>query len=448
MNASADIDGANPSDTRRGYRPDLDPITDLPLRRSYRDYLEKTLTQARRQDDIHGLLLIDLDRFKAINDAFGLTFGDRLLKSVAERLRQCVGNQEVVGRLGHDQFAILRKNANDKESMLAFGDHVRSSLDQPFLIDDEELHLTASFGITMFPRDGDEADRLLQNAELAKCQAKSLGRNATSSYAPRMNMAARRKGLLERELRRAVPAGEFTVFYQPCQTLGDRRVSGMEALLRWQHPRRGIVRPTEFIGLAETIGLINPITRAVLDQSCRQHRSWTEAGLPSMRLAVNLSPLQFRDEGVVDLVKSSLSRTGIAPEALEIELTEGVMFENSRVAIDSLARLNELGVTFSLDDFGTGYSSLSQIRHLPVQRLKIDRSFVQRIGRNGREDSIVRTMVDLGHDLGLKVTAEGVETTEQLERLAFLGCDEVQGDLISPPLSAEAFSVLLRQGNV
>jgi EAL domain-containing protein (putative c-di-GMP-specific phosphodiesterase class I) len=260
-----------------------------------------------------------------------------------------------------------------------------------------------------------------------------------------MNQVARRTGLLERELRQAVAGDQFTVHYQPRRAIGNDRILGMEALLRWRHPRRGMVRPTEFIGLAETIGLINPITAAVLDQACRQHRAWIEAGLPPLRLAVNLSPIQFREEGVVDLVKSIMTRTGIAPETLEIELTEGVMLENSKVAIDSLTRLTDLGVTFSLDDFGTGYSSLSYVRRLPIQRLKIDQSFVHRLGKAGQDDAIVRAIIDLGHSLDLKITAEGVETSEQLDRLQVLGCDEVQGDLISPPLPAEAFKRLFAE---
>jgi EAL domain-containing protein (putative c-di-GMP-specific phosphodiesterase class I) len=278
-------------------------------------------------------------------------------------------------------------------------------------------------------------------------RAKAIGRNAICFYSPRMNQLARRTGLLERELRQAVAGDQFTVHYQPRRGIDSQRIQGMEALLRWRHPRRGMVRPSEFIGLAETIGLINPITERVLEQSCNQHRAWIEAGLPPLQLAVNLSPIQFREEGVVDLVKSMIERTGIAPESLEIELTEGVMLENSKVAIDSLNQLNELGVTFSLDDFGTGYSSLSYVRRLPVKRLKIDQSFVHRLGKDGQDDAIVRAIIDLGHSLDLKITAEGVETREQLERLEELGCDEVQGDLVSPPLPAEAFALLFANGH-
>jgi EAL domain-containing protein (putative c-di-GMP-specific phosphodiesterase class I) len=224
-------------------------------------------------------------------------------------------------------------------------------------------------------------------------------------------------------------------------------VVGVEALLRWRHPRRGMVRPTEFIGLAEDIGLIGPLTERVLERACRQHRLWLKSGLPTMRLSVNLSPVQFREGSVVGLIERTLAETGLAPDALEIELTEGVMLEGSDAAMTSLRRLRECGVGFSLDDFGTGYSSLAYVKRLPVQRLKIDQSFVHRLGHDGQDEAIVRAVIDLGHSLGLKVTAEGVESAEQLRRLQELGCDEAQGDLISPPLPAEAFhAVFANQG--
>lgn len=428
-------------------KADLDPLTDLPNRGVYRDYLENALKRALRREACCALLLVDLDRFKGVNDAFGITFGDLLLKSVAKRLSKQLREIDIIGRLGGDEFAILQTDIKGQDDARALADCLNESFSEPFIVEGEEVHISVSIGITMFPTDGQRADRLLKNAELAMYRAKAIGRNAICFYSPKMNLVARRTGLLERELRQAVAAKQFVVHYQPRRAIGNDRILGMEALLRWSHPRRGMVRPTEFIGLAENIGLINPITECVLEQSCRQHRLWIEAGLPPLRLAVNLSPIQFREEGVVDLVQSMLKRTGIEPETLEIELTEGVMLENSKVAIDSLTRLNDLGVTFSLDDFGTGYSSLSYVRRLPVQRLKIDQSFVHRLGQDGQDDAIVRAIIDLGHSLGLQITAEGVETKKQLERLKALGCDEVQGDLISPPLPAEAFSMLFQEAD-
>ncbi|MGI9452454.1 MAG: GGDEF/EAL domain-containing response regulator, partial [Geminicoccaceae bacterium] len=297
--------------------------TDLPNRGVYRKYLENALMQALRREARCAILVINLDRFKGVNDAFGLSFGDCLLKAVASRLAQHLGEINVVGHLGGDQFAVLQTDINGRDESRRLATQLKERLSKSFVIGGEELHISASLGITMFPADGYKADRLLRNAELAMHRAKAIGRNAICFYAPKMNFVARRTGLLERELRQAVADDQFTVHYQPCQAIRDDRILGMEALLRWRHPRRGMVRPTEFIGIAETIGLINAITECVLEQSCRQHRLWIEEGLPPLRLAVNLSPIQFREEGIVDLVKTMLERTGIAPETLEIELTEG-----------------------------------------------------------------------------------------------------------------------------
>lgn len=447
ITASIDITALKKAQAEMRRRVDHDPLTDLPNRNVYRRYVENALKRARRREARCAVLLVDLDRFKGVNDAFGLVAGDQLLKSVADRLASCLRESDVIGHLGGDEFVILQTDIRGPEESQALARRLGDSFGQPFVVDDEEIHISASIGITLFPADGPSADRLLKNAELAMYRAKAIGRNASCFYSPQMNLVARRTGLMERELRQAVAADQFTVHYQPQRALGSGQVLGMEALVRWRHPRRGMVRPTEFIGLAETIGLINPISEQVLERSCRQHRSWIDAGLPPLRLSVNLSPIQFREEGVVDLVRNTLERTGIRPETLEIELTEGVMLENSKVTFDSLKSLNDLGVTFSLDDFGTGYSSLAYIRRLPVHRLKIDQSFVHRLGKDGQDDAIVRAVIDLGHSLDLKITAEGVETEEQLQRLQDLGCDEVQGDLISPPLPADAFEVLFREGS-
>jgi diguanylate cyclase (GGDEF)-like protein/PAS domain S-box-containing protein len=445
ITASIDITALKLKQAEMRRKVDHDPLTDLPNRNVYRLYVENALKRARRREARCAVLLVDLDRFKGVNDAFGLAVGDRLLKGVAERLASCLRETDVIGHLGGDEFVILQTDIRRPEESQTLARRLGDSFGEPFDVDGEELHISASIGITLFPADGHSADRLLKNAELAMYRAKAIGRNSSCFYSPQMNLAARRTGLMERELRQAVAADQFTVHYQPQRSLRGDRILGMEALLRWRHPRRGMVRPTEFIGLAETIGLINPISEKVLERSCRQHRSWIDAGLPPLRLSVNLSPIQFREEGVVELVQKTLERTGIRPESLEIELTEGVMLENSKVTFDSLQSLNDLGVTFSLDDFGTGYSSLSYIRRLPVHRLKIDQSFVHRLGNDGQDDAIVRAIIDLGHSLELKITAEGVETMEQLERLQELGCDEVQGDLISPPLPAEAFEVLFSE---
>jgi diguanylate cyclase (GGDEF)-like protein/PAS domain S-box-containing protein len=442
VTVSLDITELKRAEAQMRHQAGHDALTDLPNRALFRDFLDHALARARRNEWQAAVLLLDLDRFKGINDAFGLPCGDLLLQAVAERLQTCLHDTEAIARLGGDEFAILQSDVRSPDDPRALARRLIDSFGRPFDASGEEVHTSASIGITMFPTDGQTADRLLKNAELAMYRAKSNGRNGSCFFAPQMNLVARRTGLLERELRQAFVADQFTVHYQPQRDLRTGRVVGVEALLRWRHPRRGMVRPTEFIGLAEDIGLIGPLTERVLDRACRQHKLWLQAGMSDLRLSVNLSPVQFREGSVVGLIERTLAETGLAADSLEIELTEGVMLEGSDAAMTSLRRLRKCGVGFSLDDFGTGYSSLAYVKRLPVQRLKIDQSFVHRLGHDGQDEAIVRAVIDLGHSLGLKVTAEGVESADQLRRLHELGCDEAQGDLISPPLPAEAFQAV------
>jgi diguanylate cyclase (GGDEF)-like protein/PAS domain S-box-containing protein len=443
VTVSLDVTEIKRAEAQMRHQAGHDALTSVANRALFKDCVEHALAAARRADSAIAILLVDLDRFKSINDAFGLACGDALLRAVAERLQTCLRETDALGRLGGDTFAVLQAGVQDADDPRGLAKRLMDGFGQPFVIDGEELHCSASIGITMFPADGQSTDRLLKNAELAMYRAKSNGRNGTCFFAPQMNLTARRTGLLERELRQAFAADQFTVHYQPQRELSSDRMVAVEALLRWRHPRRGMVRPSEFIGLAEDIGLIGPITERVLNQATRQYRLWQRAGLPlDVRLSVNLSPVQFREGEVASVIEATLRESGLAPSCLEIELTEGVMLDDSEVAMASLQRLHRLGISFSLDDFGTGYSSLAYVKRLPVQRLKIDQSFVHRLGQDGQDDAIVRAVIDLGHSLGLRVTAEGVETVEQLERLRQLACDEAQGDLISPPLPAEAFHVL------
>ena len=444
VTVSLDITELKRAEARMRHQAGHDALTGLPNRALFRDCLDHALARARRAEGVAAVMLLDLDRFKGINDAFGLPCGDMLLKSVAERLHACLRETDAIGRLGGDEFAILQTGVESDDEPRNLARRLIDSFGQPFVLGGEEFHTSASIGITLFPADGQAADRLLKNAELAMYRAKSNGRNGSCFFAPQMNLVARRTGLLERELRQAFAADQFTVHYQAQRDLASGRIVGIEALLRWRHPRRGMVRPSEFVGLAEDIGLIGPLTERVLDTACRQHRMWQRAGLPPLRLSVNLSPGQFREGAVATLIENTLAETGLHPSWLEIELTEGVMLDNSEIALASLRRLHQHGVSFSLDDFGTGYSSLAYVKRLPIQRLKIDQSFVHKLGHDGQDDAIVRAVIDLGHSLSLKVTAEGVETAEQLARLHQLGCDEAQGDLISPPLPADDFHVLFQ----
>ena len=439
VTVSLDVTDLKQAEAQIRHQAGHDALTGLPNRALFKDFIEHALARARRGNTQAAVLLLDLDRFKGVNDAFGLPCGDLLLQAVAARLQTCLHDTETLARLGGDEFAILQSDVRRPEDPGALARRMIDSFGQPFETSGEEVHTSASIGITMFPADGHTADRLLKNAELAMYRAKSNGRNSSCFFAPQMNLVARRTGLLERELRQAFVADQFTVHYQPQRDLRAGRIVAVEALLRWRHPRRGMVRPTEFIGLAEDIGLIGPLTERVLERACRQHQLWQRAGLPKLRLSVNLSPIQFREGGVVQLIERTLEETGFDPQLLEIELTEGVMLESSDASMNSLRRLRKYGIGFSLDDFGTGYSSLAYVKRLPVQRLKIDQSFVHRLGLDGHDEAIVRAVIDLGHSLDLKVTAEGVESVDQLRRLQELGCDEAQGDLISPPLPAEAF---------
>jgi diguanylate cyclase (GGDEF)-like protein len=387
-----------------------DALTGLITASAFEDRAEQELARARRQNEQLAILIVDLDRFKGINEAFGNSFGDRLLRAVAGRLAGRLRESDCIARLRSDEFVILQPALRRVDDSAELARRLGDAFAEPFVIDKEEVHISASVGITLFPTDGKAVGPLLKNADLAMYRAKASGRDAYRFFAAEMNLAARRAVTLERELRQALAGDQFLVYYQPQIELDSGRIVGMEALVRWNHPHRGIVRPGEFIGLAEDIGLIAPLTAWVLRSACEQHRTWREKGLLGMQLSVNLSPVQFRERGVELMIERILKDTGVNPAMLDIELTENAVIENSQTATASLKYLNELGVTLSIDDFGTGYSSLSYVKRLPVQRLKIDQSFVQNLENGTSDEVIVRAIINLGHSLGLRVIGEGVET--------------------------------------
>ncbi len=411
----------------------------LPPLTIFRDRLEREIARARRHQELLALLHVDIDRFKGINDAFGEAFGDRLLEAVAERFASRLRETDSVTHLHSDEFLVLQTGLKRADDAAELSRRLSEAFAEPFLVGGREVHLSASTGITLFPGDGKAAATLLKNADLAMYRAKAAGRDCYRFFAREMNLAARRAVTLERELRQALAGDQFVVHYQPQISLGSGSLVGIEALVRWRHPHRGLIRPGEFIRLAEEIGLIAPLTAWVLRKACLQHRQWRDRGLVQAQLSVNLSPVQFRERGVELLIERVLKETGLEPAALDIELTENVVIENSQTAAASLRYLHQLGVSLSIDDFGTGYSSLAYVKRLPVQRLKIDQSFVQNLEHSPNDEVIVRAIVNLGHSLGLKVIAEGVETKGQLDRLRELGCDEGQGDLIGPPYDAIDF---------
>ncbi len=423
-----------------------DPLTGLETLPWFRERLEQAIALARRKGELLALLHLDLDRFKGVNEAFGEAIGDKLLRAVAQRLAARLRETDRIGRLRSDEFVILQSELSRPEDAAELCRRLSEAFAEPFRADGEEVHLSASIGVTLYPADGRTPETLLRNADLAMYRAKASGRDAYRFFAREMNLAARRAVTLERELRQALAADQFVVHYQPQLHLASGRIVGSEALLRWNHPHRGLLRPGEFIRLAEEIGLIAPLTAWVLKTACAQQRRWHDAGLGPLQLSVNLSPVQFRERGIELLIERVLTETGLDPASLDVELTENAVIENSHAASASLRYLHQLGVSLSLDDFGTGYSSLAYVKRLPVRRLKIDRSFVQNLEQSANDEVIVRAIINLGHSLGLTVIAEGVETPGQLERLRAMGCDEVQGDLLSPPLAAAEFEQRLREG--
>src|SRR3954454_15646083 len=414
-----------------------DALTGLPSGEHFKSRFEHELTRARQQHEMLALLHLDLDRFKGINDAFGKEFGTELLREVAARLKARLTGGELLARLESDEFLILQSAIKRPDDAAELTRRLSEAFASPFVIRTREVHISASVGITIAPADGRTVEALLKNAELAMYRAKKSGRDGYRFFAAEMNVAARRAVTLERELRQALAAEQFVVHYQPQVSLASGEVVGVEALVRWNHPYRGLVRPGEFIGLAEDIGLIAPLTAWVLRSACRQQRAWQDKGIAGLQMSVNLSPVQFRERGVELLIERVLAESSLAAGSLDLELTENAVIENSQTAIQSLRYLNHLGVSLSIDDFGTGYSSLSYIKRLPVQRLKIDQSFVQNLEHNLNDEVIVRAIINLGHSLGLRVIAEGVETEGQLARLRAFDCDEVQGHLISHPVSAQ-----------
>lgn len=423
----------------------VDKLTGLQVGDQFKKQVDLEIARARRQNEMLAVLVIDIDRFKGINDAFGKPFADRLLRNVAERLQSKLRETDNIARWRSDEFTVLQLGIKRPDDAAELCRRLNEAFSDPFIIDENEVHISASIGISLFPADGRNVETLLKNADLAMYRAKGSGRDSYRFFAAEMNIAARRAVTMERELRQALAGDQFIVYYQPQVDIRTGEIVGVEALVRWDHPHRGIVRPGEFISLAEDIGLIAPLTAWVLRCSCDRMRSWMLRH-PGMQLSVNLSPVQFRERGIELLVERILRESGVPPRALDIELTENAVIENSQTASASLRYLNQLGVSLSIDDFGTGYSSLAYVKRLPVQRLKIDQSFVQSIENSSSDEVIVRAIINLGHSLGLKVIAEGVETLAQLRRLHQLGCDQVQGDLVSPPIACEVFDNWAKAG--
>jgi diguanylate cyclase (GGDEF)-like protein len=415
----------------------FDVLTGLPNRFLFLDRLGHAISRSARNHRMVAVLLLDIDNFKTINDTLGHTHGDLLLQDVADRLRCCVLEDDTLARIGGDEFAIVLEGVSEIEEIAAIAQKIMAIFSLSFAPSGQEIYVTPSMGITIYPMDGHDSDSLLKNADAAMYSAKEYGRNHFRFYTTDMNALAIERFAMEGALRRAIEREEFVLHYQPQVDIKSGRVIGVEALLRWNHPERGLVAPNEFIPLLEGNNLILPVGEWVLRTACAQSRAWLDAGLPPLRMAVNLSARQFRQDNLVELIDSILRETGISPQQLELELTEGLLMENTSKTSAILGQLKSRGVLVAIDDFGTGYSSLSYLKRFPIDRLKIDRSFVRDIITDSNDAAIAVAVISLGRSLGLSVIAEGVESEEQLEFLGVQKCDEYQGFHFSHPVPPE-----------
>jgi diguanylate cyclase (GGDEF)-like protein/PAS domain S-box-containing protein len=430
------------------YQANYDSLTRLPNRKLLRERLQQALVSARRNDSGVAVVFIDLDGFKNVNDSLGHSIGDRLLRVVAERLTRCTRPNDTVARHGGDEFVIVLTDAIDEKALIGWMERARAAISEPLWIDGTELYVGCSMGASVFPQDGDDAETLLKKADVAMYRAKDMGRNTFQFFQPEMNATVGARMNLERRLRRALRDGEFRLHYQPQIEMATGRIIGMEALVRWHDPESGLVPPVQFIPVAEESGLIGPLSDWVLREACRQNRAWQRAGLPPVRVSVNLSARVFNQRNIAELVTEVLSQTGLDPCYLELELTESTLMGNAEEAVSMLDELNALGIGLAIDDFGTGYSSLSYLKRLPVDRLKIDRSFVADIGTSSDNETITAAIIALAHELQLQVIAEGVETSSQFAFLRERACDEMQGFYFAPPLPGEQIVELLGAGGV
>jgi diguanylate cyclase (GGDEF)-like protein len=392
------------------------------------------------------MLFLDLDRFKHINDSLGHAVGDQLLQSVAQRLVSCVRHSDTISRQGGDEFVVLLSNIKHAEDAALSAQKILAALTAPHLIDQLELHVSVSIGISTYPDDGQDAETLLKNADSAMYHAKESGRNNYKFFEHEMNVRAVQRHAIEASLRRALERQEFVLFYQPKIDLHSHMIVGVEALIRWQHPERGLVLPSQFISIAEDCGLILPIGRWVLREACLQARAWRQAGLPPITVAVNTSALEFSATDFLENIRTTLEETNLEPRYLELELTESVLMRDAEFTNSVLHALADLGVKLAIDDFGTGYSSLSYLNQFPINILKIDQSFVRRMTSNPDNAAIVGAVIGLGKSLKLRVIAAGVETAEQYAFLLAQHCDEGQGYYFGRPVMAETLATLLQTG--
>jgi diguanylate cyclase (GGDEF)-like protein/PAS domain S-box-containing protein len=432
-----DITDRKTAEARISYLATRDPLTELPNRVLFNDRLEQGIVAARRTGQSLALLFVDLDRFKNINDSLGHQVGDLLLKEVANRMHGCIRKGDTLSRLGGDEFVVTLEGLQQAEDAAQVAAKIIKALSRPCEIAGHTLNTSCSIGISIYPLDADDDRALMKNADTAMYHAKEKGRNNYQFFSPEMNVRAVERHTLETALRVALERQQFVLYYQPQVDMRSGKIVGMEALLRWQHPERGMLSPATFMAVAEESGLIEPIGQWVLRNACQRAKAWLDNGYPPLKVAVNISSRELiHPREFARGISRILSSTGLDPRYLELEMTESLLVQNADENIAVLRKLGQDGVRIAVDDFGTGYSSLSYLRQLPIDALKIDRSFVRDIERDPEDMEIIRAIVAMAHSLGLQVTAEGVETRGQLDALTRLECDEYQGYLFSKPLPA------------
>lgn len=435
------------ADERMTYLAQYDALTGLANRMLFKELLSQALARAERAGKHVALMFLDLDRFKIINDSLGHDAGDQVLKVVAERLRSRMRKSDTVARLGGDEFTVILEAIGTVQDATNVAQELLHIVGQSIMVQDQEVFVTPSVGIAIYPQYGKDPETLIKNADMAMYRAKRQGRNTYRFYTTETNGKASQHLAIESSLRRGLEREEFLLHYQPQIDMNNGRVVALEALLRWQTPERGLIQPDDFIPLAEENGMIVSLGEWVLRTACRQNQEWQHAGLPPICVSVNLSARQFRQRNFVETVRQILQESELGPQYLDLELTESLLFESNGATRNRLKELKELGIKISIDDFGTGYSSLSYLKAFPIDTLKIDRTFVGDIPMSEEDSAIASGMIALAHGLHMKVTAEGVETLAQLDFLRERGCDVIQGFLMSPPVPAEEISLCLQRSH-
>jgi diguanylate cyclase (GGDEF)-like protein/PAS domain S-box-containing protein len=438
-----DVTVARAVTKRMDHSAHHDAVTDLPNRLLLSDRISCAITAARRHKKMFAVMFVDLDHFKSINDSLGHATGDKLLQAVARRLQACLRESDTVGRHGGDEFVVLLPEIEDEKDARTSSAKILASLSRPYLINELSMHITGTIGISIYPQDGTDPQTLLQNADMAMYEAKQSGRDTAQFFNARMKLQAAEQQFVEHGLRRALERNEFVLHYQPRINLESGKVTGAEALIRWQEPDRGMIMPAQFIRIAENRGLIASIGRWVLHEVCKQSSIWKAAGEIPFPISINISAAELQDSSFISGVRAALTETGLTPKAIEFELTEGILLKDLKTSNSVLKELRSMGVHMVVDDFGTGYSSLSYLHQFPLDVLKIDQSFVQRITDNPDDSTLVTAIIAMAKGLKYSVVAEGVETQEQMNFLKERGCDEGQGYLFSRPLPSAEFRTMV-----